>query len=183
MTLSAAYILLGTVLSLPGLALIWGVEPVQNFLRQFPRSFPAALLCFGGGAAWFLWIISQLGEADLAGFPRSWLLGIFGATAVLSFFVLKDLLAVRGLAVLLLLSSRFLLDVGFMQLPYSFVLALTCYLLIVLGIWWGAAPYIFRDWSVWILEKAPRRLAVGLLLLVLGLANFLSFALVPTPVS
>ncbi len=183
MTLSAAYILLGIVLSLPGLALVWGGAPVQNFLRQFPRSFPAAFLCFGGGAAWFLWIVSQLGEADLAGFPRSWLLGIFGVTAILSFIVLKDLLAVRGLAVLLLLSARVLLDVGYMQLPYSFVLALTCYLFVVLGIWWGAAPYIFRDWSGWILEKPLRHRLVGLLLLALGLANFISFAFVPTPVS
>ncbi|MDR2982796.1 MAG: hypothetical protein LBV12_11190 [Puniceicoccales bacterium] len=180
MTLVTAYILLGVIFVVAGLALVSGSQPVSSMLRAFPRSMGAAVVLFGGGAVWFLWIVSQLGESDLAGFPRNWMLGIFGVTALLSFKYLRDLLAVRGLAVVMLLSARALLDIGYMKLPYSFVLACTCYILVVLGIWWGAAPYVFRNWSTWALEKRPRTLAIGTIILVIGIANLAAACFAPS---
>lgn len=180
MTLAAAYIAIGAVLTVAGIALLLSKLPfVGGALRAFPRSLPAAVVFFGGGAVWFLWVVSQLGESDLAGFPRNWLLGIFGATALLAFKYLRDLLAVRGLAVLMLLSARALLDIGYMQLPHSLVLAVTAYILVVLGIWWGAAPYTFRDWINWILEKRARAIVIGIMVLFLGDANLTAAFFVP----
>ncbi|MDR2845197.1 MAG: hypothetical protein LBV28_03785 [Puniceicoccales bacterium] len=179
MTLFNAYIASGAVLTASGLALASGTRGATAALRGFPRSTAAAVVFFGGGAVWFLWGITRLGESDLAGFPREWMLGIFGVAGLLAFKFLPDLLAVRGLAVLMLLSARALLDAGYMQVPHSLVLATTAYAFVVLGVWWGAAPYVFRDWSGWVLEKRPRTLAVGVLIGAVGLANLISAFFVP----
>ncbi|MDR2863905.1 MAG: hypothetical protein LBV54_08580 [Puniceicoccales bacterium] len=174
MTLPTSYIITGALLTLIGAALASGVSGVTAGLRAFPRSWLASAVFFGGGAAWFVMEIFQLGESDLAGFPRNWLVGIFVLTALLAFRFLSDLLAVRGLAVLMLLSARVLLDSGYAQLPRSLVLAGTAYILVVLGIWWGASPHVLRDWLVWALEKRPRALIAGALVGAVGVANLVS---------
>jgi hypothetical protein len=171
MTLFLAYVFLGAALTALGAALSSGSAFMTNVLRSFPRSAAAGVLCFGGGAAWFLWTVFSLGESDLAGFPRNWMLGIFGATALLSFWFLRELLAVRGLAVLMLLVARELLDAAYMQQPLSLVLASTTYVLVVLGIVWGAAPYLLRDWLEWLLARRGRSLAAGVFIALTGAAN------------
>ncbi len=183
MTLETAYYLTGALLAVLGLAIASGVKPAHGALRAFPRSLPAAIIFFGGGAAWFLWIVLNLGESDLAGFPRGLLLGVFGVTALLAFKFLNDLLPVRGLAILLLLASRVLLDIGFMKTPHSIVLAGTAYVFVIFGIWWGASPYVFRNWSEWILEKKSRFAVAGAGILLVGFANLVAGFLVPASVA
>jgi hypothetical protein len=185
MTLSTAYLLVAAVLAVPGVALASGFAPVNAALRAFPRSLPAALVFFGGAAAWFLWGITQLSDTDLP-LPsgkfklfgifsemsaRDSLLCLFGATALLAFKFLRDFLAVRGLGILLLLSARVLLDVGYMQQPANLLLSSTAYLFVVLGLVWGVSPYRFRDWLNWILERRARSLALGIAISALGAAN------------
>jgi hypothetical protein len=185
MTLSSAYLLVAAVLAVPGVALASGFAPVNAALRAFPRSLPAALVFFGGAAAWFLWGITQLSDTDLptpaGGFRflgisfetsfRDLLVYLFGGTALLAFKFLRDFLAVRGLGILLLLSARVLLDVGYMQQPANLLLSSTAYLFVVLGLIWGVSPYRFRDWLNWILERRVRSLALGIALSALGAAN------------
>jgi hypothetical protein len=174
MTLSTAYLLTGAAFVVPGAALASGAAPAYSALRAFPRSLPAAVVFFGGAAAWFLWGINNLSESDLAGFPRGLMLGIFGATALLSFKFLRDLLAVRGLGILLLLSARALLDIGYMQQPKNLLLSSLAYLFVVLGLLWGVSPHRFRDWLGWILERRTRALVSGIVFLALGAANVLA---------
>lgn len=179
MSLFHAYIVLGVALLAVGVGLAGDFAFARSAVRAFARSFLAAVVLFGGGAVWFLWGISQLGESDLAGFSREFMLGVFGVAAVLAFRVLGDLLAVRGLGVIFLLGARELLDAGYMQLPYSFVLACSCYVLVVLGIWWGVAPYVFRDWVEWAQGRRARWRCVGAGIGVAGGLNLVSAFLVP----
>jgi hypothetical protein len=182
MTLFDAYLALGGALLALGVAFAAGNPKVNAALLAFPRSPIATVLCFGGAAAWFLFAIGNLGEADLAGFPREWLYGAFGLTALLAFFVLPDLLAVRGLAIAMLLAARELLDIGYMQTPRSLALAATCYAFVVLGVWWGVSPYVFRDWLQWLLAKTTRARAAGGLLAAIAAANLISaFFSTPAP--
>ena len=176
MSLAQAYFLLAAILALPGVLLPFpaGVRA----LKALPRSKVATVVFFGAAAAWFLYGIMQMGEADLAGIPRVYMLGGFGAAAAAAFWLLPDLLAVRGLAGLLLLTARPLLDAGFGKLPHSLALATVTYALIFAALVFGVAPYLLRDGIAWTTATTGRArgvagafLAVAALCLGCGLMN------------
>lgn len=160
MSLAQAYLLLAVILLVPGLLI--AVPRGRDLLVAMPRSMIASVVLFGGAAVWFLYGVSQLGESDLAGIPRSWMLGGFGAAAVLAFRYLPDFLSVRGLAGLLLLAMRPVLTAGFGKLPESLVLAAVAYALIFAALIFGTAPYLFRDALAAIVRTPGRsRVAAG----------------------
>ncbi|MDR1788825.1 MAG: hypothetical protein LBR12_00420, partial [Opitutaceae bacterium] len=109
MSLSAATLLSGLLLAVSGGLLLWNNPAFAAALRAFPRSKTAALVLFGAGAAWFLWLFWHAAEADRFSF-HNLLFVILAATAVLSFRLVPDFLAVRGAAVLVLLAAAHLLD-------------------------------------------------------------------------
>jgi hypothetical protein len=164
MTLFHAYLLLGGVL-LALAALFAANLPLANrCLLGFHRSLPVTILLVAVAMFGLYLAIDALGEADLATFPKENLQIGFGVIALVAFFAAPDLLGIRALAVIMLLAARALLDLGYMQLPYSIPLAATSYALVVFGILWGASPYFLRDWLEWLLAQ-PRRArlaAVGL---------------------
>lgn len=171
MTLFQAYMATGGVLAVLGLLLCSNSEKFFSALSAFPRSRVAGIVLWGIALVWFVWHLLTIPEVDLAGFPRSWLIALFGGAGVLAFKFLPDLLSLRGLAVITLFYCSELLSAGFGQLPYSRVLAGTAYLLIVAALWGGAAPYVWRK----AIEKVSisvtaSRVAGGLFLLA-GFAN------------
>ena len=168
MTLAHAYYLLAVILAVPA-AFLLSPESGYARLRAFPRSRSAAFLLFGAAATWFLYGIATMGEADLAGIPRVVMLGAFGGAAIAAFVYLPDLLAVRGLAGLLLLTSRHLLDAGFGKLPHSLVSAALTYALLILpAIVYGTAPYLLRDWIGVVTRSRARGRTVGGIFLALA---------------
>src|SRR5258708_34272415 len=88
----------GLFIALLGALLFWNNAAVGSFARALPRSTRGAWLFFGVGAAWFLWRISHLGEADLIFFtsPQPVMAG-FGVLAALAFIYPPGFLALRGL--------------------------------------------------------------------------------------
>ena len=166
MTLAQAYFLLAGILAVPGVLLL--TDGGRAALKAFPRSKAAAFVLFGAATAWFLYGLSQMGEADLAGMPRPALLGAFGAAGVAAFWVLPDLLAVRGLAGLLLLTARPVLDAGFGKLPASLALATVTYALIFAALFFGTAPYLLRDWIGAATKTPGRACGAGTTLLVVA---------------
>ncbi len=168
MSLSQAYFLLAAILAIPGAMLLHPTGVCA--LKAFPRSKPATFVLFGLAAAWFLAGISRMGEADLAGIPRPVMLGAFGAAAVGAFILLPDLLAVRGLAGLLLLTMRPVLDAGVGKLPHSLVLATVAYLVIFAALFFGTAPYLLREWIAKATVSAGRARGVGIVFLAIGAA-------------
>lgn len=158
-----------------GLVFLLIGERGQAAIRRLPRSMPAAVVCFGGGALWFLFHVSQLGEADF-GNIRHWLLILFGGVAVMGFFVCRDFLAVRGVAVLMLLAANDLLSAAYMQEPVARLwLVGYVYLGIVAALYFGTVPYRVRDLLDWLFAKTSRRATFGTVftgygLLLLGVA-------------
>jgi len=114
MSLALATIIPAALLLVLGLALLSGRAMVAAIAKQFPRSSTAAIVFFGGAALWFLYKVWHLPEADF-GNHRTLLAIGFGAIAALSFKYVPDFLAVRGLAILVLLSASPLLGAAYMK--------------------------------------------------------------------
>ena len=70
--------------------------------RKFPRSLPAGFFLMGIATLWFLWLVKQEPIADFAAF-KPHMMAIFAGIGVATCFFVQDFLAVRGLAVVLML--------------------------------------------------------------------------------
>ncbi len=165
-TLSAAILLIAL-----GAALLWSGALVERAARGFPRSTIAAVVFFGGGGLWFLRELSELGPADFGDYKQILIL-VFAAVGLGAFFVAKDFLAVRGVAVLALLAARPTLDASMVYTPppeSRVVLNGIVYVAIALAIWLGAAPYYARDIIAWLYAKRGRARALGAICLAYGI--------------
>ncbi len=174
MNLTFAIVLPGLLLALLGALLVWNEPRVVAALRGFPRSQRAAIVFFGGGAAWFLWRISSLGEADLIFVQKPGILLLaFGALAVLAFFYAPDFLAVRGLCVLTLIGSEPLLAASYMNYttPLIWVHKVVIYFGLVLALYLAAAPFRVRDVLEWLYRAPGRPRWVGFVFLAVGLGT------------
>lgn len=174
MSLTAATLVPGLILSVLGALLLWGDPRVRSTAQALPRSTRAAWLFFGAGALWFLWRVSTLGEADLIFFTRPWpVLIAFAVLAVLSFVYTPDFLAVRGLCVLILLGAEPLLQAAFMEYehPQRLLMVTAVYLGLALAIYLAAAPYRLRDFLDWLFRSRGRVRWCGAALLAYGLAT------------
>ena len=177
MSLTFASVLAGLLLLTLGGLLLWNSPAVGATARAFPRSRRAAWLFFGTGSLWFLWIVAHLGEADLI-IPRVPLFLIFAALAGLSFKYVPDFLAVRGLAVVLLLAAwQFLFAVYMNYQPQSYPLKIGAFLVVVIALFLAGYPYWLRDFFGWLFARPRRPRTVGTALAAYGLLlTVLAFA-------
>lgn len=179
--LSTLAILLGLGLGLPQ---IYGlVKPVEfaSAVRKFPRSMPWGYLLMLLGTGWFLYNLSQESIADFAAYKNILFAG-FAAIGIGSCIYVQDFLAVRGLAVVLLLLAKLMVDTGrphLAQTPLVLVIQGWAYILVVAGIWFTISPWRLRDLLEWDTANQKRfkitcglRLAFGLLVAVLGFTRF-----------
>jgi len=171
MSLTFATLMIGVLFLLLGVALASGSPVVTSALRQFPRSRTASALFFGLGAALFIFQLRNLSEADFGAY-RQYLMGAFGALAVLAFFYVPDFLAVRGLAIWVLVGAAPFLRAAYMEYehPQRLLIVTPIYLCIAAAIWIGAQPWRMRDFLEWLLRPPPRRARIiGAALLFYGL--------------
>jgi hypothetical protein len=179
--LSLLAIVLGLGLALPQ---IYGLKNPAGFaasVRKFPRSLPSGYVLMLLGTAWFLWNLSQESISDFASYKNILFAG-FAAVGVLSCIFVQDFLAVRGLAVVLLLLAKLMVDTGrpyLAQTPLVLIIQAWAYVLVVVGIWLTVSPWRLRDWLNWATANEKRikigcgmRLAFGLLVAALGLTKF-----------
>jgi len=172
MSLFLATLLPGIFLALLGALLAWGDPRVSSTAKALPRSQRGAWLFFGLGTLWFLWRISQLGEADLIFFQKPWpVMAVFGTLAVLAFIYTPDFLAVRGLCVLTLLAAEPLLHAAYMewQHPQRLLMVTAVYVALAFALYLAAAPYRLRDFFEWLFKQPVRARALGVGLAVYGL--------------
>ena len=172
--LSTLTVALGVGYALPQLYAIGNPKRYAESLRQFPRSLSwgYALMLFA--TVWFLYNVSLESIADFAAYKKHMILA-FGAIGVGACFFLKDFLAVRGLAVVLLLVAKLMVDTGRPHLgesPWILVNQTLAYALVVLGVWLTISPWRLRDWIQWNTAD-DRRLKMGA---ALRLACALGFA-------
>jgi hypothetical protein len=177
MSLTTATLLPGLFLLLVGALFLFDRAAISSSLKRLPRSRTAAWLFFGAGAAWFLYRIWHLSEADFGQYRRQ-LFVFFGAVAGAAFFVVPDFLAVRGLAVLTLLAASPLLEAAYMEYdqPQRLFMVSAVYVAVALAIYLGAAPFRLRDFFDWLYRRPGRTRLLGLGLASYGLLlSFVAF--------
>ncbi len=174
-------ILLGLGMGLPQ---IYGLVNPAGFgaaVRKFPRSVPWGYALMLLGTAWFLLNLNQESIADFAAWKNLLFLG-FAAVGIGSCVFVQDFLAVRGLAVVLLLLAKLMVDLGrphLTQTPFVLIFQAWAYVLVLAGMWFTVSPWRLRDLLNWTTASEKRikvgcgiRLAFGLLIALLGLTVF-----------
>ena len=181
MKLSLLSILLGLCVAVPQ---VYGLANPQKFaatVRKFPRNLPLGIALMLLGTAWFVWNVNCESVSDFAAFKPAMMLG-FVAVGVLSCVYIQDFLAVRGLAVVVLLLAKLMVDTGrphLGQTHWVLVIQAWAYLLIVAGLWFTVTPWKLRDLLNWGTATESRvrlgsavRLAFAIFVLLLGLTVF-----------
>src|SRR5215813_8517532 len=171
MKLSTLSVLLGLGMGLPQ---IYGlVKPVAfgAAVRRFPRSLSWGWALMLLGTGWFLWNLSQESISDFAAYKNLLFAG-FAAVGIGSCIYVQDFLAVRGLAVVLLLLAKLMVDSGrpyLAEAPLVLVIQTWAYVLVIAGIWFTISPWRLRDFLEWGTANEKRikigcglRLAFGL---------------------
>jgi hypothetical protein len=121
----------------------------KDFLRKLPRSLPAGYLFMLSATAWFIWNVSRESLSDFESL-KPYLFTLFVAVGVGSCFFVQDFLAVRGLAVLMLLLGKLMVDTQrWADSDWRWVIAGWAYLLVVGGMWFTVSPWRLRDLLYW----------------------------------
>jgi hypothetical protein len=162
MSLLAATLIPGLILLLVGLPLVLGSTGVAAAFRAFPRSLPATYLFFGGGTIWFLLLVWKLSAADFGDYHLPLTIG-FAVIALCSFKCVPDFLAVRGLAIIVLLGAYPLLMAGYLRFdhPQIYCQKVLLFIPIILAIWLGAQPWRLRDFFEWLFARRERSRLIG----------------------
>ena len=181
MNLSLLSILLGVGMSVPQ---IYGLAKPAQFAaaaRKFPRNLPAGIVLMLLATAGFVWNVNVEPIADFSAYKPVMMIG-FTAVGVLSCIFVQDFLAVRGLAVVMLLLAKLMVDAGrphLGQTSWVYVIQIWAYLLVIAGIWFTVAPWKLRDILNWATANESRiiagssiRLAFAVFILLLGLTAF-----------
>jgi hypothetical protein len=179
--LSTLSIVLGLGMGLPQ---IYGIVNPRKFaeaVRKFPRNVPMGIVLMLAGTAWFLWNLNQESISEFEKL-KPFLFAGFAAVGVGTCIYVQDLIAVRGLAVILLLLGKLMVDTGRPMLGathWTLVIQTWAYVLVVAGIWFTISPFRLRDLLNWATANEKRvrigsavRLAFGLFVAALGLTVF-----------
>ena len=163
---------------------IYGLTRPAQFAavaRKFPRNLPVGVVLMLLGTAWFLWNVNNEPIADFSAYKQP-MMAAFAAVGVLSCFYVQDFLAVRGLAVLMLLLAKLMVDTGgphLGQTPWVYVIQIWAYVLVVAGIWFTVTPWRLRDLVNFATATEARvrvgsaiRLAFAGFVVILGLTAF-----------
>jgi hypothetical protein len=181
MKLSLLSILLGAGMSVPQLYALTKPAEFTAAARRLPRNVPVGVVLMLLGTAWFLWIVNAEPIADFSAYKPVMMIA-FAAIGLLTCVFVQDFLAARGIAVVLLLLGKLMLDTGRPHLGQSSfvqVIQVWAYVLIVAGIWFTITPWKLRDFIEFATATQNRirigsvvRLAFALFIVALGLTVF-----------
>lgn len=179
MKLSTLAIILGLGIGLPQIYGLMHPTRFRDAVRKFPRSETIGYFLMLLGTVWFLWNLNQEDISDFAAYKKAMLIG-FAAVGVATCIYVRDFLAVRGLAIVLLLLAKLMVDTArWVDTEWRLVVVTWAYVLVVAGMWFTISPWRLRDLLNWATATDQRvrvgcglRLAFGLFVVVLGLAVF-----------
>lgn len=177
--LSTLAVVLGLGMALPQIYGLLNPAKFRESVRKFPRSKPCGYVLMAVGTAWFVWNLYNESISDFAAYKPLMLAG-FTLLGLLTCIFVSDFLAVRGLAIVLMLLAKLTLDTArWADTEWRLVLVVLAYLWVVAGIWFTVSPWRLRDLLHWATASEKRvrigsgfRLAVGLFIALLGLMVF-----------
>lgn len=179
MKLSTLAILLGLLYVVGN---VYGVAKPAAFgaaARKFPRYTPIGYPLMLVATVWFVWNVYQEPIADFAAM-KPYLCAFFAAIGVGACIFVKDYLPVRGLAVLLLLMAKLMVDTArWVDTPWRLIIVTWAYFWIIVGMWFTVSPWRMRDLVNWATVNESRvrfvsglRLALGVVVLMLGFTAY-----------
>ncbi len=179
MQLSTLSIVLGLAIAIP--TAIGVIKPAAygSAIRKFPRNTTLGYVLMILGTLWFAWNVKTESIADFEPM-KPYLLALFVAVGVGTMLYVKDFLAVRGAAVLMLLLAKLIVDTArWVESDWHLVLVTMAYVMVVAGIYLTVVPWRLRDLINWSVATEGRtralstiRCAFGILLVILGLSVF-----------
>ena len=195
--LSTLAIILGLFVALLNAVGVLKPKAFAEAARKFPRYTPVGYVLTLLGTFWFLYYLRQESVSDFANMKKYFYV-IFGGVGLGTCLFVRDFLPVRGLAVVLLLLAKLMVDTArWEETDWRLVISAWAYVLILAGMWFTISPWRLRDILNWSVATESRtrllsgvRMTFGLLVLVLGLTVFkqaekkaplIQAALVPRP--
>lgn len=174
--LSTVAILLGLAFAALHIRGVLNPKAFGQAARKFPRNTPVGFPLILIATAWFLYYVSQENVADFTNL-KPVLYAVFTLVGVGACFYLQDFLPVRGLAVLLLLGAKLIVDSArWVDSDWRLVLVGWAYVWVFMGMWLTISPWRFRDIINWATATEARtrllstlRVAFGVFVLLLGL--------------
>lgn len=147
--------------------------------RKFPRNVPIGFVLMIIGTLWFLYNVSIESLADFESMKK-FLFALFIAIGVGTCLYVRDFLATRGLAIIMLLVGKLIVDnARWVDTEWSIVMKVWAYILVVVGMWLTISPWRLRDFLNWNTATPQRlrigsaaRLAFGLFVAILGFVVF-----------
>ena len=179
MKLSTLSILLGLAVAAPNAYGVLRPKAFGDALRRFPRSNTWGYVLVMLATFWFVWNLSRESIADFESLKPA-LFALFIAVGIGTCVFVKDFIAVRGLAVLLLLLAKLMVDTArWADSNFRLVIVTWAYVWVVAGIWFTISPWRLRDLVYWKTASEKRiqtlsavRLCFGLFVAILGFTVF-----------
>lgn len=181
MKLSLLSILLGLGMAVPQVYGLVKPAGLAAAARKFPRHLPTGIFLMLLGTAWFVWNVKIEPIADFEAM-KPYMMVAFAAIGIGTCVFVQDFLAVRGLAVVLLLLAKVMVDTGRPHIgesPWVLLIQAWAYVFILAGIWFTISPWRLRDLLNWATATEQRvkvgsaiRLGFALLVVVLGCTAF-----------
>jgi len=182
--LSTLAISLGFLLAIPSIYGLMRPGAYGAALRRFPRSLPWGYFLTLLATGWFIYNLRQESIADFESL-KPILYILFAGVGIGSCLFLKDFLAVRGAAVMMLLLARSMVDSArWAETDWRLVIVVWAYVLVILGMWFTISPWRMRDLVLWKTSSEGRiRIFSGVRLLFALLVLGLGFTVFRAPVS
>jgi hypothetical protein len=147
--------------------------------RKFPRYTPVGYVLMLVSTFWFVANVGHEAIADFANFKPA-LYALFVAVGLGACLFVKDFLAVRGLAVFLMLLAQLMVETARpVETPWRLVITVWAYGCVLAGMWFTVSPWRLRDMIDWATANENRtrllsgvRAGFGLFVLCLGLTVF-----------
>lgn len=169
-SLSLIALVLGIGLGAPHLLGVWYPEKTAEALKKFPRSNIWGYILMSIGTVWFIANVRQESIADFAAMKKYMLIA-FAAVGFGACFFLKDFLAVRGLAIVLLLMAKLVVDAArWHKSEWTVVIQVLAYIWVIVGMWLTISPWRLRDWIQWYTKDLQRMKILSAVKVVCGLA-------------
>lgn len=177
--LSTVATFLGLILALPNLYGFLKPASFASAARKFPRHTTVGWVLTLLATGWFLYYVSLETVADFKNM-KSFLYLLFGAVGIGTCIYVQDYLAVRGLAVVLLLAAKLMVDTARLEeTDWRLVIVTLAYVWVFAGMWLTIAPWRLRDAIHWATASEQRtrwlsgiRLAFALFVVTLGVTVF-----------
>ena len=146
--------------------------PASDWLRKFPRSPIAGRILLTVAALWVFLLVATMDLGEFSHLRRLLML-VVPAIYLMALYFVEDFLAVRGLAMVLLLTAQLLLDAAFLREPVTrLLLHILAYIWILLSLFWVGMPYLLRDQIQWLTSSPARFRLATTAGLVYGVATF-----------